>query len=150
MTIFEGGQVDNVMPSRARAVVNFRLLPGTTVQGELARIRSVIDDPAISVEQLGEASDSSPISDSKSESYQLLSRTVRQIFPDALVVPTIVISATDSRHYVSVADDVYRFLPARLTSGDLSRMHGLDERISISNYVEIIQFYTQLIRNSTG
>jgi acetylornithine deacetylase/succinyl-diaminopimelate desuccinylase-like protein len=92
----------------------------------------------------------SPISDPESESYRLLSRTVRQIFPDALVVPTIVIAATDSRHYVPVADDVYRFLPTRLTAEDLSRMHGVDERISISNYVEIIQFYTQLIRNSAG
>jgi len=150
VTVIEGGQVDNVMPSHARAVVNFRLLPGTTVEAQLARIRSLIDDPAISVEQLGEASDPSPISDPDSESYRLLSRTVRQIFPDALVVPTIVIAATDSRHYVSVADAVYRFLPTRLAAGDLSRMHGVDERISISNYVEIIRFYAQLIRNSAG
>ena len=31
-----------------------------------------------------------------------------------------------------------------------SRFHGVDERISIENYAEIIDFYGQLLRNAAG
>lgn len=148
VTVLEAGQADNVMPSHARAVVNFRLLPGTTVEQQLARIAAVIDDPEIAIETVGKASDPAPIADLDTESYRILRRTVRQVFPEAVVAPTIVIAATDSRHYVGVADAVYRFLPTRLAPSDLTRMHGLDERIAADNYVEIIRFYAQLIWNA--
>jgi len=150
VTVLEAGQADNVMPSHARAVVNYRLLPGTTAAAQLARIERVLDDPAIAVEQLGQASDPAPVVDIETESYRLLSRSVRQVFPDAAVLPTIVIAATDSRHYVGLADAVYRFLPTRLAAEDLTRMHGLDERIAIENYLEIIRFYAQLMKNAAG
>jgi carboxypeptidase PM20D1 len=150
VTILEAGQKDNVMPSHARAVINFRLLPGTTAKAQLERVVRVLDDPEIAVRQLGEASDPAPLADLASESYRQLKKSVRQVFPDAVVLPTIVIAATDSRHYVGVADAVYRFLPTRLAAEDLTRMHGLDERIAIDNYVEIIRFYAQLLLNTAG
>jgi len=150
VTVLEAGQADNVMPSHARAVVNYRLLPGTTAAAQLQRIERVLNDPEIAVTQLGQASDPAPVVDIETESYRVLSRTVRQAFPDSVVLPTIVIAATDSRHYVGLADAVYRFLPTRLAAEDLTRMHGLDERIAIANYVEIVRFYAQLMKNAAG
>lgn len=150
VTVIGAGEADNVLPSRASAIVNYRLLPGTTVAATLERIRAVIDDAQITVSQVGEANDPSPISDPESESYRLLRRTVEEVFPDALAIPTLVIAATDARHYVGVADQVYRFLPTRLGAEDLSRLHGVDERIAIENYAEIIDFYGQLLRNAAG
>jgi|LGOV01.1.fsa_nt_gb carboxypeptidase PM20D1 len=38
----------------------------------------------------------------------------------------------------------------RLKSEDLGRIHGIDERIAIANYEEIIRFYTQLLWNSSN
>ena len=37
-TIFEGGVKDNVLPAHARAVVNFRIKPGDTVEDVLAHV----------------------------------------------------------------------------------------------------------------
>ena len=31
---------------------------------------------------------------------------------------------------------------------DLARFHGYNERISVRNYVEVVEFYHRLIRNS--
>ena len=56
--------------------------------------------------------------------------------------------ATDSRHFDGVADNIYKFSPVRARSEDLKRFHGTNERISTTNYVELIQFWHQLIRNS--
>ena len=43
---------------------------------------------------------------------------------------------------------IYRFAPLRIGAEDLPRIHGKDERIAISNYGEMIQFYIRLIRNA--
>jgi acetylornithine deacetylase/succinyl-diaminopimelate desuccinylase-like protein len=31
---------------------------------------------------------------------------------------------------------------------DVERIHGIDERIGLEDYVQLVRFYTQLIRNS--
>ena len=48
----EGGVKDNVLPSQARAVVNFRLFPGDTIAGVCERVRRVIGDEQAPVERL--------------------------------------------------------------------------------------------------
>jgi carboxypeptidase PM20D1 len=42
-------------------------------------------------------------------------------------------------------DGVYRFLPVRARDGDLARFHGTNERISVANHAELIQFFHRLI-----
>ncbi len=54
--------------------------------------------------------------------------------------------ATDSRHYAAIADDIYRFLPLRVTAEDLERIHGIDERIAVEDYADLIGFLARLIR----
>ena len=49
-----------------------------------------------------------------------------------------------------VADNVYKFSPVRARPEDLARFHGTNERISTANYVEMIQFYHQLIGNASS
>lgn len=55
------------------------------------------------------------------------------------------IGATDARHYTTVSSSVYRFAPLRLHASDIERMHGIDERISITDFVDAIRFYRTLI-----
>src|SRR6185436_9509798 len=47
LTIVEGGHKENVLPGRARAVVNFRLLPGDTTAGTIAHVRGIVDDERV-------------------------------------------------------------------------------------------------------
>ena len=85
-----------------------------------------------------------------SPAFQLINRTVRQLQPDVIVAPGLMIGATDSRYFDTVADNVFKFSPVRAKAEDLKRFHGTNERISIANYVELIQFYHQLVRNAAG
>ena len=59
-TIIEAGTKDNVMPSHARAVVNFRLLPGDTVAGVTEHVRKVINDPRVKLQPMGGEPPSEP------------------------------------------------------------------------------------------
>ena len=86
----------------------------------------------------------------EASSFQALTATIRQVFPNTAVAPLLLIGATDSRHYAKLTDNIYRFLPQRLGPADVNRIHGTHERVSVGNYAEIIQFYAQLIRNSAG
>jgi carboxypeptidase PM20D1 len=85
-----------------------------------------------------------------SASYQTLNRTIREIYPDVIVAPGLMIAATDSRHYADITDNIFRFSPVRANSEDLKRFHGTNERLSIEGYADMIRFYRRFIENSAG
>jgi carboxypeptidase PM20D1 len=71
---------------------------------------------------------------------------IREIFPNAIVAPGMVIADTDLRHYESIASSTLRFgPPVALAPADLARIHGTDERIGIPDYMRAIAFYERLI-----
>ena len=66
----------------------------------------------------------------------------------AWIAPGLMLGGTDSRHFEALSDNIYKFSPVRAGPQDLPRFHGTNERISIANYVEMIQFYCQLLRGA--
>ena len=151
VTIFQAGTKENVLASRARAVVNFRILPGDSIADVLAHVRRVIDDPRVEVRQAGSFSaEPSAISATDSPSYRTIERTIRSVAPDAIVAPYLVVVVTDSRYFQELSGNVFRFMPVRLTSADLARMHGTNERLAVRDYERAIGIYRLLILNAAG
>jgi carboxypeptidase PM20D1 len=148
ITVVRGGNKENVLPGAAEALVNFRLLPGETVGGVVAHVRGAINDEKIRIDVLPQSSEASLVASDTSVAYQWITRTVRELFPDVVVAPGLMIGGTDSRHMVRLADNVYRFSPVRARAEDLARFHGTDERISIANYAQLITFYRMLITHA--
>jgi carboxypeptidase PM20D1 len=148
LTIVSAGNKDNVLPGRAEATVNFRLLPGDTQASVIAHTRQTIDDGGITIKPDSFNSEPSPVAPMRGEGYAMLARTIREVFPETVVAPGLMIAATDSRHFIGIADNIFRFSPVRATPQDLTRFHGTNERISIENYAEMIRFYRRLIRNA--
>jgi carboxypeptidase PM20D1 len=150
LTVVHSGNKVNVVPAHAEAHVNFRILPGDTQQDVLNHTHRTIENPAIEVRKTGVASEASPVSVTASPSYKLMASTIREIFPGTVVAPGLMVGATDSRHMQPIADQVYRFSPVRAREEDLSRFHGTNERISLSNYAEMIAFYHRLVSRAAG
>ena len=148
LTVMQAGNKANVLPGQASAIVNFRLLPGDSREAVMAHIKTTVANDKFEVTTLPGSSEPSPVSPTASASYQLINRTVRSLFPDAVVAPGLMIGATDSRHFTSVSDHIYRFSPVRANAADLKRFHGTNERISIANLAELVGFYVQLLRNA--
>ncbi|MEM1217265.1 MAG: M20/M25/M40 family metallo-hydrolase [Bacteroidota bacterium] len=149
-TMIQGGIRSNVLPAKASAKVNVRIKPGETIESVKEWVREMIDDDRIIVEADASdwASNPSPISPTDAFGFEVIEKTIREIMPETIVAPSLVIAATDARHYVNLTDQIYRFMPIRIDKSELSRIHGLNERISVDNYKQMIQFYEQLIRNS--
>lgn len=148
-TVFNAGTKENVLPQKATAMVNFRLIPGDSVEYVIEHVKKSINDPRVMVSTSSHhPQEASAVSDINTESYQVLQRTIRQVFPQSVVAPFLVLAATDTKHYEDISGNIYRFVPMRFTSEDLGRIHGTNERLSIDNLEEMIKFYIQLIRNS--
>lgn len=144
-TIIEGGVKNNVIPTVAEATINFRILPGETIESVQQHIESTISSK-IKVEPAGFLTNPSPVSSIDSEAYRTLEKTIRDMFPNSIVVPGLVGGGTDARYFYEISDDVYRFYPIRLGPESLTRFHGIDEKISKDNYQEIIEFSYHLIK----
>ena len=151
LTIVNAGNRDNVIPGRAEATVNFRLLPGDTQDQVMAHVRSKISAPTAQVDlsTLPGAKDASKVAPTGSSQYRLLNQTIREIFPDVLVAPGLMVAATDSQHFDAISDHVFKFSPVRANSDDLKRFHGTNERLEIGNYADAIRFYHRLIGQVT-
>lgn len=147
LTIFNAGDKDNVLPGNAEAVVNFRLLPGDTQASVTEHVRKVVGNEKIEIKPYPGNTDPPPVTGIASASYRALNTTIREVFPDALVAPGLMVAATDSRHYAGVTDNIFRFSPVRANSEDLKRFHGTNERLSIANYADMIRFYRRLLEN---
>ncbi len=148
-TMMLSGVKENVLPSKAHLLINFRILPGDTIKKVVEHIKKVIDDDAITIEIFKNIiSEPSPISSTDSNGFFNIQKTICQVFPDATVSPSLVLGTTDSRHYIEVSRDRYHFTPFVFGSKDSSRIHGTNERISIKGYIRAIQYYIQLLKNS--
>jgi carboxypeptidase PM20D1 len=145
-TIIDGGVKNNVIPTVAEATVNFRILPGETIESVQAHIESTVSDK-VRVEPVGHLTNPSPVSTVDSETFQILSKTIRNQNPDAIVVPGLLGGGTDSRNFYQISEEVYRFYPIRINAESMTRFHGIDEKISKENYKELIEFSYYLIKN---
>jgi carboxypeptidase PM20D1 len=148
-TVFHAGVKSNVLPSRASAVINFRILPGDSVSDVRAHVIETVADARVKVVAIGVRTEPSPVSSHAVDEFRLLESCILQTAREEglIVAPYLLIGATDSRHFLPIADQVYRFSGITLRQGDLPRVHGVDERISIADYGRAIRFHNQLIRS---
>lgn len=150
-TIIGGGTKENVLPTTAKAIVNHRVLPGNSIEFLLKRDKEIINDERVEVRLLEshDAIEASPVSDVNAESFQALQKTISEVFPEAVVTPFLDVGGTDSKHFYGVTDNIYRFQPMRANDESLGGIHGNNERHSIENYKETINFFIQLIKNTS-
>ncbi|WP_233992447.1 M20 family peptidase [Salinibacter altiplanensis] len=147
-TRLDAGVKDNVIPTQARAVVNFRILPGQSVDEVIAHVRAVLDGLSVQAEPIRSTSPPS-VSKIETPAFRMMQRTIGQVTADSVVVaPYLLPGRTDSGYYADHSDAVYRFVPYQLGPDDRSRIHGPNERIAVDDYRTVVQFYTQLLRNA--
>lgn len=151
MTQLEGSPADNVMPSEAKAILNLRLLHPWTVEKAVDYIRKAVRDPRVTVRvsPAREASDPVPAAEGAATGtalgWETIAPAIEASFPDAATMPFLVTATTDSRHYAGLCGAIYRFGPVALDGGELARIHGIDERISLDNIAAGIAFYRHLV-----
>jgi carboxypeptidase PM20D1 len=147
-TLIWGGIKDNVLPPHASVVINFRLHPRDTIASVIAHVRDAVHDPKVSIAPLTETeSEASKVSDLHSPAGEFLTAEIKKSFDGLPVVPDMTTGATDSRHYLPIADQVFRLDPFRFGTDDLARVHGTNERLAIGDLGHGMAFFMRLMKD---
>lgn len=149
VTMLQGSTKSNVLPTIATAVVNFRILPGDTVNSIQAHLERIIDDPRV-VLTTELANEASAVSPTENIGFKLIESSIRRLDDNVLVTPYLVLGATDSRHFQHLSDNIYRFMMVSLNSETLKQFHGLNEQIAVKDYLNAIQFYYAMLEQSAS
>ncbi|GHV81530.1 carboxypeptidase S [Spirochaetia bacterium] len=144
VTMAKASDAPNVLPQKAEAVVNVRLLSGDTTDSVAAHFRHIGGGLPFKLEKLT-PTEPSAISPASGAVYEKLAKTIAEIYPNALASPYLVMGGTDSRKYYGVCDNIYRFTPVLVNNDEKNTMHGTNESISIANYGRMIRFFVRFI-----
>ncbi|MCL2072107.1 MAG: M20/M25/M40 family metallo-hydrolase [Oscillospiraceae bacterium] len=152
ITLISGGSAANVIPEEVRAVGNFRVISGTTVDETLGIIKKALRGLDVEV-NLIESLEPSKTSRVDGDGWDALNSAIVSTWgveedgKGIAVVPYLMIARSDSRFYSDISDSIYRFSPMVMTKIERNSIHGVNERISVENFRKMIEFYILIVRN---
>ena len=147
VTMINAGIKENVISQKAEAKVNFRLLPGTSVEQLIKDVKTMIDDSSIVI-SAEDWKTSPPIADMNAPGYGQLKSAINAVLPETVVVPGMLTATTDSPHYAPVSENIYRFHPFSVDMELTGSIHGTNERISIESVNTALELSKSLIKTS--
>ena len=148
-TMIEGGSsACNVLPQNMRAVINFRLNEGETVDSVLEHCRKAVRDERIRLRYL-QANDPSAVARTDGFGYRALTDALKVFFPDVLFVPAMTTGATDAHHYERICDTCLRCSPFMAEPEDVhTGVHGTNERLPVRSYAQGIRVLIRMMELS--
>jgi acetylornithine deacetylase/succinyl-diaminopimelate desuccinylase-like protein len=144
LTMLHAGYKVNVIPERAEAEIDCRLLPDTDAAEFHAWLKETLADERIQVE-VTESSPPSGNAPLEGPFVDAITSGVHKHMPGAGVFPMLVPGATDGRYWRQRGYAAYGFAPVVMERSDLARVHGIDERISTENLLTGIKIARDII-----
>lgn len=145
ITRLSAGSAVNIVPSRASADVDIRLLPGTPVAPMLAAVTQAVGKNA-TVEVL-HAGEPTPESPSGGELFETLAQAMRRSSPGSAVAPIVAAGTSDSRYFRARGIAAYGFTPFKVNYYDADGVHGADERIRARFFAEGVALTRDIVRD---
>ena len=142
-TILQSGVKDNVIPSRAVAIVNCTNLNVDKQDDVIAFMKKQINDDRVKIMPFKLNGEASPITSVNGPAFKKVESVCYEIMPNVIPVPYMLMGATDSKHFSAVSDGVLKFVP----SIDSKGYHGIDERLSLDDFKRMIFFYTLIMED---
>ena len=143
-TMAKGSEGSNVLPQEAWVMGNMRFshhqggensIAAVRVLAEKYDIETVVVDPGFS----------SPMSDYRSEGFQLVERAVAAAFPGVIPSPYLMTGASDSRFMGQICDTCIRFAPIAVSETQMAGIHGIDENVDLSALAPAVDFYKYIL-----
>ncbi|KSB90264.1 peptidase M20 [Caulobacter vibrioides] len=146
-TMLKGSPKENVLPQDATAWINYRIAPGDTSAGVLARAKAATGDLPVTFAWDRPPNEPSAVSSTTSDAWKTLAALAKDE-SGAPVAPGLMIAASDSRFMSPIADDIYRFQPIRLSMDGTKMIHGTNEHMTLANLEEMVRFYQRLVETA--
>ena len=147
VTMANGSPAPNVLPQKATVNVNFRIMPGQTIEDVEAHIRKIAG-PKAEIRMVS-GKNPSKISPTDSRAFNAIREICKEMDPKAIVAPYLVMGGTDARNYEDVCDNIYRYSPFLMDTALLLTCHGTNERIPLTSLKDGVVFFKKYIRELT-
>ena len=144
-TMIEGGHAENALPQRAKANVNCRILPGTTIETVQEQLTRLVADPGISISLQGDRGITAPVPPLTAQVVEPATRVAARIWPGVPLVPTLTPGATDGRLLNAAGIPTYG-LSGLFHDAEGSRAHGLNERIRVKSLLDGRRFLHEVVK----
>jgi acetylornithine deacetylase/succinyl-diaminopimelate desuccinylase-like protein len=134
LTMIESGYKTNIIPEKAKASLDIRLLPHINPDNFLDDLKSVVDDDRVKFIPKRTPTNNF-VSNWDTDFFSILSEELNYEKQNALVIPFMTIGGTDSQFFQEKGVDCYGIIPVMVSEEDIQTMHGIDERLSIKNLI---------------
>ena len=148
VTMANGSPAPNVLPQKATVNVNFRIMPGQTIEDVEKHIRKYAG-PKAEI-KLVSGKNPSKISPTDSRAFNAIREICKEMDPKAIVAPYLVMGGTDARQYEDVCDNIYRYSPFLMDTALLLTCHGTNERIPLTSLKDGVVFFKKYIKALTN
>lgn len=149
VTMAEGSPAANVLPQKASVVVNFRQMPGTTVDDVIAHIRKVCRNKNIEIKVL-KAKEASKFSPTDSRAFRIIEELCVQENKNSVVAPYLVMGGTDACYYEPICENIFRYSPYKVSVELLRCTHATNERIPVSAIEPAVAFFKRYIKKASA
>jgi acetylornithine deacetylase/succinyl-diaminopimelate desuccinylase-like protein len=143
-TMLEGGHAMNALPQSAKAIVNCRVMPGSTQDEIQNTIVQILGDNRIVVKAMNQLMDN-PASPLKPELMQKVETVTEKLWPGVLVLPVMEVGATDGIYLRGAGIPTYGISGVFIDVDDV-RAHGRDERIGVKEFYDGLEYEYKLIK----
>jgi acetylornithine deacetylase/succinyl-diaminopimelate desuccinylase-like protein len=148
-TMLDGGHATNALPQRARANVNCRIFPGTSVEQVRQALEAVVADPQVKITTLETRSEISPPPPLTEKVLGPARKVAAQVFPGVPLVPLMSAGATDAAFMTPAGIPTYG-LSGIFADKEGSHAHGLDERIRVQSLLDAREYLYRLVKANTA
>ena len=135
----------NVIPSRAEATIDCRLLPGVNVPEFLSEMKARINDARVSVELISDADDPG-VSNSRTPLFAAIRAAILKQNPEAVVTPMLVPHGTDSVKLRKKGVTAYGLTPMVLDLATAGSMHSDQEKLPVAEFHRGIRVFFEVLR----
>lgn len=148
VTMAQGSPQFNVLPQKATVTVNFRTMPGVTVEDVENHIKKSVRNKDIETKFLV-GKEASFVSPTDSKAFNAIKEFCESADEKTLVAPYLVMGGTDAYNYEPICENIYRFSPFLASTSLLLCTHGTNERLPLSSVEGALKFFKRYIKEMT-
>ncbi|HMC90946.1 MAG TPA: M20/M25/M40 family metallo-hydrolase [Allosphingosinicella sp.] len=144
-TMLEGGHATNALPQRARANVNCRIFPGTSVEQVRQALEQIVADPQVKISALETRSKVSAPPPLTDRVVGPARQVAQEMWPGVPFVPVMSAGATDASFLTPVGIPTYG-LSGFFSDSEGSHAHGLNERMGVKSLLDGRRYVYRLVK----
>ncbi|MDA0270109.1 MAG: M20/M25/M40 family metallo-hydrolase [Chloroflexi bacterium] len=148
VTVLEAGIKSNMIPARAEATIDCRLVAGESREAWLRAVTERIDDPRVHLEFVFPDEPEPLLSPWETPLVRVIREVVLEAFEDAIVVPTTAIVGTDNRFLRPLGIPAYGFIPCLLSQEERDGFHANDEFLTVANFKLGVELMFEVVRRT--